>query len=110
MLLGEFGVADGGDSRVSNGDTTDWSPADEAWLKLLASFSRGALRAPSWFFWSWNANSRDTKGLVGPQTTWREVQWRKVRLLARDFGLRPWYCAAAAAAGQARAARKYGCI
>jgi hypothetical protein len=29
---------------------------------------------------------------VGPNTTWREVQWTKVRVLIRIFGLRPWYC------------------
>jgi hypothetical protein len=40
----------------------------------------------------WNANSGDTKGIVGPRTTWREVQWLKVRLLIRNYGLRPWYC------------------
>jgi len=34
----------------------------------------------------------DTKGIVGPRTTWREVQWTKVRLLIRNFGLQPWYC------------------
>jgi hypothetical protein len=34
----------------------------------------------------------DTKGLVGPNTTWREIQWTKVRVLIRIFGLRPWYC------------------
>jgi hypothetical protein len=34
----------------------------------------------------------DTKGLVGPRTTWREVQWTKVRMLIRSYGLRPWYC------------------
>lgn len=38
------------------------------------------------------ANSGDTKGIVGPRTTWREVQWTKIRLLSRLFGLRPWYC------------------
>jgi hypothetical protein len=38
------------------------------------------------------ANSADTKGLVGPSTTWREVQWTKVRLLIREYGLVPWYC------------------
>lgn len=34
----------------------------------------------------------DTRGIVGPETTWREVQWTKVRLLVREFGLTPWYC------------------
>jgi hypothetical protein len=56
----------------------------------------------------------DTKGLVGPNTTWREIQWTKVRVLIRIFGLRPWYCgwwpevspaAAAAAAAAALSSR-----
>jgi hypothetical protein len=34
----------------------------------------------------------DTKGIVGPQNTWREVQWQKVRMLTKEFELRPWYC------------------
>lgn len=38
------------------------------------------------------ANSGDTKGIVGPLTTWREVQWTKVRMLSREYGLVPWYC------------------
>jgi hypothetical protein len=60
-----------------------------------ASASRGrpASSYPlSWFFWSWNANSGDTKGLVGPATTWRVIQWTKVRALVSELGLRPWYC------------------
>jgi hypothetical protein len=40
------------------------------------------------------ANSGDTKGLVGPITTWREVQWTKIRMLVREYGLVPWYCTA----------------
>lgn len=35
----------------------------------------------------------DTQGIVGPGTTWREVQWTKVRMLTREYGLQPWYCA-----------------
>lgn len=34
----------------------------------------------------------DTDGIVGPQTTWREVQWTKIRMLSKELGLRPWYC------------------
>jgi hypothetical protein len=41
----------------------------------------------------------DTQGIVGPGTTcvgpgttWREVQWTKVRMLTREYGLQPWYC------------------
>jgi hypothetical protein len=38
----------------------------------------------------------DTKGIVGPTDTWRDVQFEKVRLLSQLYGLRPWYCNAAA--------------
>jgi hypothetical protein len=37
--------------------------------------------------------TEDTKGLVGPNSTWRDVQFTKVRLLSQLYGLRPWYCA-----------------
>jgi hypothetical protein len=37
------------------------------------------------------ANSGDTKGIVGPTTTWRVVQWTKVRFLSDSMGLKPWY-------------------
>lgn len=33
----------------------------------------------------------DTKGIVGPASTWREVQWKKIRYLVDKFGLKPWY-------------------
>lgn len=29
---------------------------------------------------------------MGPNTTWKHVQWTKVRLLSQLFGLQPWYC------------------
>jgi hypothetical protein len=34
----------------------------------------------------------DTQGIVGPGSTWREVQWTKVRMLTLEYGLQPWYC------------------
>ncbi|KAI8470545.1 MAG: glycoside hydrolase superfamily [Monoraphidium minutum] len=106
VILGEFGVRDDGDNADSNADTTVWSATDRAWLSNLAKFSKSQLGAQaSWFFWSWNANSGDTRGLVGPQTTWREVQWTKVRALAGGWGLRPWFCDAAPRAW----GRKYAC-
>jgi hypothetical protein len=36
--------------------------------------------------------TEDTKGIVGPNTSWKHVQFTKVRLLSQLFGLRPWYC------------------
>ncbi|DBB04409.1 TPA: hypothetical protein ACH3X1_012892 [Trebouxia sp. C0004] len=40
------------------------------------------------FWWAWNANSGDTKGLV--QDDWLTVNWNKVDWLA-SVGLAPWY-------------------
>jgi hypothetical protein len=37
-------------------------------------------------------SAEDTKGIVGPNTSWKHVQFTKVRLLSQLFGLRPWYC------------------
>jgi hypothetical protein len=106
VVLGEFGVRDNGDNQLSNSDTTQWSATDVAWLGWLATYTRGQLGAQrSWMWWAYNANSGDTRGIVGPSTTWREVQWTKVRFLAKNFGLQPWYCAA----GTKSLARKYGC-
>jgi hypothetical protein len=36
--------------------------------------------------------TEDTKGLVGPNSSWKHVQFTKVRLLSQLFGLKPWYC------------------
>lgn len=110
-MLGEFGAYDYGDNADANDDTTRWTAADSQWLDALGAFARANLgRAPSWFVWAWQANSVDTKGLVGPRTTWRQVQWRKVRALVKSFQLAPWYCKAAHTAGFKRnAQRSYGC-
>jgi hypothetical protein len=43
-----------------------------------------------------NSPAGDTKGIVGPSDTWRDIQFKKVRLLSELYGLRPWYCNAAA--------------
>ncbi|KAI8471777.1 MAG: glycoside hydrolase superfamily [Monoraphidium minutum] len=95
LVVGEFGTRDGGDNSVNNTDTTAYGAHDRAFLKLFARYLNALSwqNGPaSWLWWSWNANSGDTKGLVGPMTTWREVQWTKIRLLTRSFGLTPWYC------------------
>lgn len=108
VVLGEFGVLDSGDNSNNNTDTTQWAPADVAWLQMLNGYAKKQLGAtPSWFWWSWNANSGDTKGLVGPTTTWREVQWAKVRLLVRQWGLRPWFCTPGLL--PVATAKSYGC-
>lgn len=42
----------------------------------------------SWFYWSWNANSGDTGGLV--EDNWRDIVWKKIDYLTQ-IGLNPWY-------------------
>jgi aryl-phospho-beta-D-glucosidase BglC (GH1 family) len=41
-----------------------------------------------WFYWSWNANSGDTGGIVTDD--WLTIQWNKIDYL-KTVGLRPWY-------------------
>jgi aryl-phospho-beta-D-glucosidase BglC (GH1 family)/uncharacterized surface protein with fasciclin (FAS1) repeats len=43
---------------------------------------------PNWFYWSWNANSGDTGGLV--TDNWVTIEWNKINYLRR-LGLNPWY-------------------
>ena len=43
---------------------------------------------PNWFYWSWNANSGDTGGIV--QGNWKDVEWEKISFL-EGMGLIPWY-------------------
>ena len=40
-----------------------------------------------WFWWSWNANSGDTGGLVSDD--WLRIEWKKIDYL-RTIGLDPW--------------------
>jgi len=130
VLLGEVGVADDGDNGFSapNADTTRWRPEDLRWLgDVRAFFAQRFLRVPAvpatrrvpvgraasghplnFFVWSWNANSGDTKGLVGPASTWRAVQWTKIRALAAELALRPWYCDFLAGSNPAAAAGACG--
>jgi len=44
---------------------------------------------PNWFYWSWNANSGDTGGLV--TDNWIDLEWRKMQYLENNLGLEPWY-------------------
>lgn len=52
---------------------------------------RSKNRNSVWFWWSWNANSGDTGGVVA--SNWYTVKWFKVRYL-EQLGLCPWYRAA----------------
>jgi hypothetical protein len=42
--------------------------------------------------------SGDTKGIAGPDKSWKYIQFTKVRLLVQAYGLNPWYCKAAPSA------------
>lgn len=52
---------------------------------------RSKNRNSVWFWWSWNANSGDTGGVV--TDNWYTIKWFKVRYL-EQLGLCPWYRAA----------------
>ncbi|RYF08132.1 MAG: hypothetical protein EOO40_08025, partial [Deltaproteobacteria bacterium] len=41
----------------------------------------------AWFYWSWNANSGDTGGLIGDD--WVTLQWTKLNYL-KELGLKPF--------------------
>lgn len=79
--------------RCANGEATH--------LQDIARYLTNAASIPSqfrsknrnavWFWWSWNANSGDTGGIVtGTGAPWYTVKWYKVRYLER-LGLCPWF-------------------
>lgn len=64
-VLGEFGVKDHGSDNVADahGDSTHIHKVDAKFLADLSAYAR-RIQAQSgnpvsWFFWSWNANSRE---------------------------------------------------
>jgi hypothetical protein len=61
VVIGESGAKDSGDNNINNTDTTNYLPADQAWLDIVAAYLRALSertgRQPSWFFWAFNANS-----------------------------------------------------
>lgn len=64
-VLGEFGVKDHGSDEVADmhGDSTHIAKVDAKFLADLSAYTR-RIQAESgnpvsWFFWSWNANSRE---------------------------------------------------
>lgn len=59
------------------------------YFRLAGDSNDGKHQAiPHWFYWSWNANSGDTGGLVADN--WLDIQWRKIDYLTQ-IGLKPWY-------------------
>ncbi|KAK9803427.1 hypothetical protein WJX72_011774 [[Myrmecia] bisecta] len=58
-----------------------------SWMLNVAPAADGQHNKVSgYFWWAWNANSGDTKGLVGDD--WRSVVWNKIDFLT-PLGLRP---------------------
>ncbi len=72
ILIGEFG------SKLE-------VPRDLESLEDLARYLKGGNMG--WFWWSWNANSGDTGGLVSDD--WLHIEWKKIDYL-RAIGLDPW--------------------
>ena len=58
-------------------------------LRLNGQEPRG-MQGLGW--WSWNANSGDTGGLVDP-VNWSHILWPKVYWLVHAVGLKPWFLA-----------------
>jgi aryl-phospho-beta-D-glucosidase BglC (GH1 family) len=82
VAIGEFGS-----KFVEQTDLN--SMADLAkYLKNEGSARDGKHSAiDNWFYWSWNANSGDTGGLV--DDGWKNIQWKKIDYL-KTLGLDPW--------------------
>eukprot|EP00878_Enallax_costatus_P041766 GHUV01048648.1.p1 GENE.GHUV01048648.1~~GHUV01048648.1.p1 ORF type:complete len:153 (+),score=34.87 GHUV01048648.1:1305-1763(+) len=87
----------GSDCDVYTGATC---AGDQAYLADLATFLRNEAASSYnhnpgrlWFWWSWNANSGDTGGVVtgARPNAWYSIKWYKVRYLAENLGLCPWY-------------------
>eukprot|EP00775_Hariotina_reticulata_P002530 gene2530-2832_t len=109
VVVGEFGVYDHANFHGQGPDYTNIYGVDLTFLNDFADYlkqkeNQGA--TISWFWWAWNANSGDTKGIAGPDKSWQYIQFAKVRLLVQSYGLKPWYCKAAPSAcgGQGPAA------
>lgn len=76
--------------------------SDAPFLRDIASYLRNNNSVPTqsrhdnstmWFWWSWNANSGDTGGIVvgsPPGAPWYSVKWHKIRYL-ENVALCPWY-------------------
>ncbi len=83
VALGEFG------SRFTESRDLDSMRDIAAYLNNSGAAADGKHQAIShWFYWSWNANSGDTGGLVADN--WRDILWNKINYLS-TIGLRPWY-------------------
>ena len=54
----------------------------------MTSSTPGHNPTPNMIWWSWNANSGDTGGIV--KDDWKEINWNKVAWLQKAAGLQPW--------------------
>jgi hypothetical protein len=70
------------------GATGGYSDERSPWSYWIS----GSKQPGSALIWAWNANSQDTRGIIGGVATQKAVQWRKIEFLTGEFGLRPWYC------------------
>jgi hypothetical protein len=93
---------------------TSTACADNSYLRDIAAYmtNTGTASAPQyahnpvnvWFWWTWNALSGGTKGLVtdvtrkGVSQAWYTVKWYKMRWMQQNLGLCPWYAAAGSCA------------
>lgn len=81
--IGEFG------SRFTDSRDLQTMPDLASYLNNTGSAADGKHRyIPNWFYWSWNANSGDTGGIVADN--WVDIIWQKVEYLT-TIALKPWY-------------------
>ncbi|CAL5222447.1 g4812 [Coccomyxa viridis] len=98
IAIGEFGT------KFTSGDDMAWIHDFSQWKNNIGAANDGLHdNVNSYFFWSWNANSGDTGGLV--DDSWLTVQWPKIDFLTVSpnsqtatnsaapggWGLTPWY-------------------
>lgn len=83
VVIGEFG------SRFKDPRDIEHLNDFASYLNNAGPGATGAHNAiGNWMYWSFNANSADTGGLV--DDSFRDLMWVKLRYLAK-LGLRPWY-------------------
>ncbi len=83
VAIGEFG------SRFKEEKDLQSMNDIAKYFTLSSAASDGKHTAIShWFYWSWNANSGDTGGIVADN--WLDIQWEKIDYLTQ-IGLKPWY-------------------
>lgn len=83
VAVGEFG------SRFKEQNDISSMKDMAAYFNNTGTMADGKHEAiPNWFYWSWNANSGDTGGIV--EDDWVRIIWKKIDYLL-TVGLKPWY-------------------